>query len=314
MMNRIGNKDPNKNLDNDFEKDLKKNLKTAFDQIRAEDTLKQHTKDAVSREIYAGEYPHRKASRFSSPGTAVFRRIAAAAACLVVLFFIGGSWMFLTPTAFISIDINPSLELGINRFNRIVSVEGYNEDGEALADSLDIRFMDYSDALDKILGTEDMQGYLSPDALMTLTVAGDSQTQYSEIMEHVESCTADRANIRCHSGDMDKMHEAHESGLSFGKYRAYLILKELDPSCTPDDVRDLTMREIYDLIDSYSDSEDGNGFTGNNTADGNAAGDDTDRNEYSENNDSENNDSGNGAGNQHHNGSGSQSTGHHTHE
>ena len=31
----------------------------------------------------------------------------------------------MTPTAYISIDINPSLELGINRFDRIVSVEGY---------------------------------------------------------------------------------------------------------------------------------------------------------------------------------------------
>lgn len=47
-------------------------------------------------------------------------------------------------------------------------------------------------------------------------------------------------------------HGAHEAGLSFGKYRAYLELKELDPEITPDDIRDLSMREIQDMIDSLS--------------------------------------------------------------
>lgn len=300
----------NKDLNKIFDQALENNLKNAFDQIHAEEVLKQHTKSALARELYGNESPHRKrTSRASASGMTVFRRVAAMAACLIALIFIGGSWMFLTPTAFISIDINPSLELGINRFNRIVTVEGYNEDGEALADSLDIRFMNYSDALDKILGTESMEGYLSPDALMTLTVAGDSETQYNEIMEHVESCTADHENIQCHSGDMDEMHEAHESGLSFGKYRAYLILKELDPSCTPDDVRDMTMREIYDLIDSYSGNNGTDASTagGNNAADSNASDGSTDENEHSGNSDSDN------SGNRHHYGGESQGSGHHGH-
>ena len=51
------------------------------------------------------------------------------------------------------------------------------------------------------------------------------------------------------------MHEAHEAGVSFGKYRAYLKLKEIDPSVTLDDVRDLTMREIYNRIDAYSGNQ-----------------------------------------------------------
>ena len=60
------------------------------------------------------------------------------------------------------------------------------------------------------------------------------------------------------------MHDAHEAGLSFGKYRAYLELKELDPDITPDDIRDLSMREIQDLIDSLSGGE-------STSSDGNAA-------------------------------------------
>ena len=49
------------------------------------------------------------------------------------------------------------------------------------------------------------------------------------------------------------MHEAHDAGVSFGKY--YLILHDLDPSISLDDIRSMTMREIYDLIDSYDSNQ-----------------------------------------------------------
>lgn len=244
-------------MNRDFNNELNTDLKNAFGHIHAENALKERTKDYLSQKIY--NHTPRWKTGFSLHlfrKTTVFRRAAALAACLIALLFIGGSWVFMTPTAFISIDINPSLELGINRFNRIVSIRGYNEDGEELAGSLDIRFMDYDAALVSLLDSQELESYLSPDALITFTVAGDSEAQYNEIFECVESCADGRSDIQCHSGDMSEMQNAHEAGLSFGKYRAYLILKEFDSSVTPDDIRDLTMRELYDLIDSYSDSSE----------------------------------------------------------
>lgn len=221
---------------------MNKQWKEAFDQIHAEDRLKDHTMEYLSRKFYRRRY-----LRFSA-----LHGIAAAAACLVVLFLAGGSWLYFTPDAFISIDINPSLELGINRFDRVVSVEGWTEDGDNPADSLDIRYMDYTDAIEKLLSDQVIEDYLSQDGLMYLTVACEDTSRHDEIMKNVEACASEHTNIRCHSGDMEEMHEAHSEGLSFGKYRAYLKLKELDPSFTADDIRDLSMREILDLIEEYS--------------------------------------------------------------
>lgn len=76
----------------------------------------------------------------------------AAAACLVLIALAsGGGYVFFTPTAYISIDINPALELGINRFDRIVSVEGYNAEAEELLAELDIRFLPYQEGLQELL-------------------------------------------------------------------------------------------------------------------------------------------------------------------
>ena len=90
---------------------------------------------------------------------------------------------------------------------------------------------------------------------MSLTVAGDNETQYTEILDTVKTCADGRENIQCHSGDTEEIYEAHNAGVPFGKYRAYLILRDLDPSITLDDIHSMTMREIYDLIDSYNGNQ-----------------------------------------------------------
>ena len=45
---------------------------------------------------------------------------------------------------------------------------------------------------------------------------------------------------------------AEDVGLSCGKYRAYLALKELDPSITPEQVRSMTMGELQRFIDQLT--------------------------------------------------------------
>lgn len=231
----------------------KEKLKAAFDQVRAEEELKERTKEYLSEKVYA-----RKKKR-NSP----LRNFAAAAACALLVFLAGGSYLYFTPTAYISVDVNPSLELGINRFDRIISVTGYNEDGKALADSLDLKYMDYSDALEALLADQDMEVYLSDNADVVLTVAGSSDSQSSQILETVESCASGHENIHCHSGDTEEIHHAHDAGLSFGKYQAYLTLKELNPSVTLEEVQDMTMSQIRELIQEYSQEDSQGNSQGN---------------------------------------------------
>ncbi|HIZ42609.1 MAG TPA: hypothetical protein H9811_08620 [Candidatus Gemmiger excrementigallinarum] len=45
-----------------------------------------------------------------------------------------------------------------------------------------------------------------------------------------------------------EVEQAHECGLSYGKYRAYRELAALDPTVTPEAVQGMTMREIRDRI------------------------------------------------------------------
>ena len=130
----------------------------------------------------------------------------------------------------------------------MISVEGIGEDGEALAETLDVRFLNYADALDCLLENQTVEDYLAQDEVLSIAVAGDNQGQADAILAQAETCTAGTKNVYCHAADSEELEHAHEAGLSFGKYQAFLILQSLDPSVTPDDVQGLTMREIRDRI------------------------------------------------------------------
>ena len=59
-------------------------------------------------------------------------RWSALAACLCLLLL--GSWVWQSPIGTVRMQINPDVLLSVNRFDRVVALEGLNEDGTALID------------------------------------------------------------------------------------------------------------------------------------------------------------------------------------
>lgn len=222
-------------------------LKEAFDQVRAEEALKERTRAFLWQKTrgYTRSAP--------PPG----RRWIPAAVCLVLLTVTlwGGIWLYFTPTMEISVDINPSIELGVNRFDRVISVDGYNEDGQALAQLLDVKYQDFEDAIDRILENETVSTLLSGDGLLSITVVGEDDAQAARVLTRIESCTAGRENVCCYAAHAEDVETAHALGLSCGKYRMYQELLALDPDIRVDEVRGMTMRELQTLIDSLAAGE-----------------------------------------------------------
>lgn len=211
-------------------------IRDAFDSIRAEEKLKESTRAVLTNARTRRRRP---------------ARYLAAVACLVLLVAgIGGYQFYFAPTSVLSIDINPSLELGVNRFDRVVTVQSYNEDGQALADTLELKYLDYREALDQLLASPDISERLAQGALLSITVAGENETQCGRLLAGAEACTAGQENVSCRHGNTEELEQAHHAGLSLGKYQAFLELQALDPTVTADDVAGLTMRQIRDWIDA----------------------------------------------------------------
>ena len=229
-------------------------LKEAFDQIHAEEELKEKTR----------AYLREQTRNYQRTRSFSYRPLLSAAACLLLLVCLGLWRVYFTPVSVISIDINPSLELELNRFDRVLSVEGYNEDGQALADSLDLRFLNYQEALEQVLSSDTVVSCLAQNEYLSIAVVDDNTQRQETLLAGVQACTAGHGQTHCYAADSTDLEAAHHLGLSYGKYQAYLELQALDPDITPQEVQNMTMREIRQLIADLSASSE-NSTSGNNS-------------------------------------------------
>ncbi|MCL2150918.1 MAG: hypothetical protein FWH50_01675, partial [Coriobacteriia bacterium] len=73
--------------------------------------------------------------------TSRMRLTAIAASFFLVLALTGFAWTWNTQKYSVYMDINPSLELVFNGFDRLIAVNALNEDGETLLRDLNLRGM-----------------------------------------------------------------------------------------------------------------------------------------------------------------------------
>lgn len=215
----------------------------AFDGLHAEEELKEKTKAFIAQS--AGS-----CRRSTRPA---YRGIISAMACLLlVLVGAGGFRVYNTPTTIISVDINPSIELGINRFDKVVSVNAYNEDGDKLADTLKLKALNYEAAVNSLIESSTISDCIARGELLSVAVVGRNEAQTQRILSAVELCAAGCERSICCALDPDRVQAAHENGFSYGKYAAFLELKGLDPNADAQSVQGMTMREIRERIAELS--------------------------------------------------------------
>ncbi len=175
----------------------------------------------------------------------------AAAVCLLLL--LGGYSLYIRPVTYISMDINPSIELGINRLGRVVSVEAYNEDGGEVLRDMALTNAPYVRAVSEILEDEAYRAFLGENSLLVFTVISDDAEEVARQLE--VQAAAQSCQVMTYTSDMICRQEAHLHEMSFGKYRAYLELAQYDAEVTVEDCHGMTIGEIQDRIEGCSRHE-----------------------------------------------------------
>ena len=241
---------------------MKNRIYSAFDQIHAEDALKQKTMKSVLKNIEKRER------------RLFVRRKYAYALSAIMLFLcvgLGSHQLYFTEVFALSVDVNPSIELGINRFDRVISVDGYNEDGEQILSSVDAKYKNYKDAVDCIVEEEQRQGYLVKNDEVSITVNCSEDEKYQEVKDTISTCQIqEQQEVLVEKCPEETVTKAHDYGLSFGKYQAFQKLQEVKPEVTVDEVKTMTMNEIKtatlessDVVETPTDSSIAASSSGN---------------------------------------------------
>jgi hypothetical protein len=141
-------------------------IKNAFDGIVADDALKANTETFVRNLIECR----------SKPSHTFGRRLSSVLAAMVLIIgAIGAYSVYAEPVSYIDIEVNPSVELALNCFDRVVDAVGMNEDGESVIQGLSLKHMDYTNAVDAVLESAEEKGYLDGNSDVLFTVnSGDA--------------------------------------------------------------------------------------------------------------------------------------------
>ncbi len=197
------------------------------------------------------------------------RALASCAAALLVV--VGGAsiWNSINKAVFavVGLDVNPGIELSIDRNEKVIDATAVNDDGEAILSEMDLKGSNIKVACNAIVGAMLTGGYLNEESnsLLVSVYSEDPEkgqqieAQLSDdINRFLDTTTVAAAIIGQYVDDDEALRAfADENGISLGK--AWLIRKLLDSKAadlTEESLLALTTQELIFLCQELNiDSE-----------------------------------------------------------
>lgn len=218
-------------------------IRAAFAEIKADDALIDDTLAYLRKEANKRQ---RMGRRISLP-----LRFAAVAAAVLLVVGVFSYNLYFTATAHINIDVNPSVELTLNRFDRVIDANAFNEDGANVLRELNLRGKTYGEATALLLTAIEADGYIAEDALISVTVQAASNEKEQTLCEVLLRFISEKilpvqasAEIEVFPVSSEIWDDAHGLHMSPARFLAVQELMEVDDSAAIEDYTDTSIRQI----------------------------------------------------------------------
>jgi hypothetical protein len=190
-------------------------------------------------------------------------RVASIAAAF---FLIVGLWCYsyAMPYAYISMDINPSVELVVNIYDRIIGAEGINEDGERLLSSGGYKNKKLSDGVEVLIDSAVKEKYLKENQAnaVVLAVSSKDRGKAEKIGKEIESRVVEElktskieTELVIENTTLEKHEDARMMGISPGKLSLIGKLIDEKPELEVQDLKDAPVRQIMKSIKEAKKAE-----------------------------------------------------------
>lgn len=119
-------------------------------------------------------------------------KVASLAAAGILALGVGfGAYSYTLPYSYVHVDINPSIELTVNMYDRIIRAEALNVEGEELLSKNDLRNEKVDAGVTRLLNSAVQQGYLNNTPARTDNVPARSAPDEPDAIEDKPGTTLD---------------------------------------------------------------------------------------------------------------------------
>ena len=197
------------------------------------------------------------------------KRIAwlASAATLAMVSGVG-AWAYMSPYSYVSLDVNPSIEFSINRFDRVIDVTAVNDDGEDILDQMNnLDNKDIETAVIQTVNQIEKDGYFESsedntsnegtdiDGGIIITTSGDDQEKAESLADSIEETVQTEMKdlgvnvvVEVDRVEQEQIQEAKKLGITPGKLNLIEKMKASSPDPNSIIIEDWSHKSVKEIM------------------------------------------------------------------
>lgn len=182
------------------------------------------------------------------------KRVASMIAAIFIVVFLGtGAYIWVTPVQYINIDINPSVELMINRLDRIIKVKSLNDDGKMLIQNISVNAQHYEMGISEVIDTARSLGYLEDEDNVLISISSSDIKRSEKTQEKIKEKVDEKVEILTFDTDAHKV--SVEEGLSPGKSNIIDKVIETGTELSKEELAAIPVKDLMMKIKENKDIE-----------------------------------------------------------
>ena len=238
--------------------ELENKISSALDDMMPKDAF-----DRISEKIVTASENERTVRTMSEKKTnKIFKFIIpAVAACLLLVAGISGGVFYSNNFAVesvIGIDVNPGIELTVNKNDKVLSASAVNEDGAQVLDGMELKSTDLKVAVNAIIGSMVQHGYVvDENSGILVTVQNDDTAKAAQLQNEI--CVNIDEALRANNAEASVINQtvspsdaaqkfASDNNISLGKAVFVLNLVKKDSSLDAQVLAKMSISEIAAVV------------------------------------------------------------------
>jgi hypothetical protein len=155
--------------------------------------------------------------------TGISKIIAMAA--MFLIFFGSSAWFYSQPYYEVSVDVNPSVLLTVNAFERVIDVTYMNEDAKEALKHSSLKHQNIKNAVSHVIDDIDKAGYFSEQREIMVATAGKDMkkskalaSDLSEVIENASETLGQKPSLSSEAVGYEMVQKARSEGITPGLY------------------------------------------------------------------------------------------------
>lgn len=192
---------------------------------------------------------------FANESLASLRKVISMISAAFFILFLGtAAYLWATPVQYINIDINPSVELMINRLDRIIKVNSLNDDGKKLVEKISVNARHYEAGVIEVINAARNLGYLEDENDILISISSSDMKLIEKTQEKIKEKVDDKIAIL--TFDTETYRASVEKGLSPGKSDIINKVIETDTSLSREELAAVQVKDLMAKINDIRSTEE----------------------------------------------------------